>query len=165
VRVAGDEKRGSWVTRTFGRITDALGSPAAFIVALWLVLLWGGGLFFVKGGYQNNTYQLLINTGTTIVTFLMVFIVQETQNRDNRAIQTKLDAQTRVLAELARATPGVDPDSLDRLLGLEEGTSKEIKAEQRRVRGEGGDAPEPHRPARAPLEIAQETLYDRDRDA
>ena len=65
-----------------------VGSPWAFMGALSIVLLWGicGPRF-----HYSNTWQLVINTGTTIVTFLMVFLIQNTQNRDARAIHLKLD--------------------------------------------------------------------------
>src|SRR5919199_3661230 len=64
------------------------GHPAAFAAALGIIVVWGisGPLF----GF-SDTWQLVINTGTTIVTFLMVFLIQNTQNRDTGAIQTKLD--------------------------------------------------------------------------
>jgi low affinity Fe/Cu permease len=66
----------------------AVGSPPAFLFALLIVLVWGvsGPLFAF-----SDTWQLVINTGTTIVTFLMVFLIQNTQNRDSRAIHVKLD--------------------------------------------------------------------------
>ena len=79
-------------TSLFGRLaTEAsrvLGSVSAFGVALGIVILWAatGPLF----GY-SDTWQLVINTGTTIVTFLMVFLIQNTQNRDSAAMQLKLD--------------------------------------------------------------------------
>lgn len=65
-----------------------MGSPYAFMTALTAIILWAlsGRLF----GY-SDTWQLVINTGTTIVTFLMVFLIQNTQNRDARAMQLKLD--------------------------------------------------------------------------
>ena len=70
------------------RASEAVGSPWAFLLAVVVVALWGltGPLF----GY-SDTWQLIINTGTTIVTFLMVFLIQNTQNRDARAIHLKLD--------------------------------------------------------------------------
>src|SRR5688500_7987495 len=70
------------------RITDATGSALGFFIALGIVLAWGalGPVF----GY-SDTWQLVINTGTTIVTFLMVFLVQRTQNKDSLAIQIKLN--------------------------------------------------------------------------
>jgi low affinity Fe/Cu permease len=70
------------------RITKATGSTSAFIVALGVVLLWAftGPVF----GF-SETWQLVINTGTTIVTFLMVFLIQKTQNKDSLALQLKLN--------------------------------------------------------------------------
>ena len=78
------------------RIAAAAGRPWAFVLALTIVVVWGvsGPLF----GW-SDTWQLVINTGTTIVTFLMVFLIQNAQNRDAAAIQAKLD-------ELIRAGHG-----------------------------------------------------------
>lgn len=70
------------------RASVLVGSPLAFAAAVLVVLLWAlSGRYF---GY-SDTWQLVINTGTTILTFLMVFLVQNTQNRDGRAMQLKLD--------------------------------------------------------------------------
>jgi low affinity Fe/Cu permease len=73
---------------------NAVGSPKSFIAALVVLVLWAvsGPLF-----HFSDTWQLIINTGTTIVTFLIVFLIQNTQNRDSMAIHLKLD-------ELLRAT-------------------------------------------------------------
>jgi low affinity Fe/Cu permease len=85
------------IARFFGEfansVSQAAGRPVAFIAAIMAVLVWAasGGLF----GY-SNTWQLVINTGTTIVTFLMVFLIQNSQNRDNAALQVKLDELIRV---------------------------------------------------------------------
>jgi len=81
-------KKAGWFT-AFAQYTSQLsGRPATFILALALIIVWGvtGPIF----GY-SDTWQLLINTGTTIVTFLMVFLIQHTQNRDTLALQVKLD--------------------------------------------------------------------------
>lgn len=74
--------------RFAARVTEHAGSPAAFCVALALVLVWAisGPVF----GF-SETWQLVINTGTTIITFLMVFLIQQSQNKDSHAIHVKLD--------------------------------------------------------------------------
>jgi low affinity Fe/Cu permease len=83
----------------FGRfarwVAGASGRPGTFVLAAAVVLAWGvtGPLF----GF-SDAWQLVINTGTTIVTFLMVFLIQNTQNRDGEAIQAKLDELLRALA-------------------------------------------------------------------
>jgi low affinity Fe/Cu permease len=67
---------------------DACGSPGAFVLGVTVVAVWAiTGPFF----HWSDTWQLVINTGTTIVTFLMVFLIQNTQNRDTAALQVKLD--------------------------------------------------------------------------
>lgn len=83
--------------RRFARgVALAVGSPAAFVAALAVVAAWGlsGPLF-----HYSDTWQLTINTGTTIVTFLMVFVIQNTQNRDSQAVQLKLDELIRAVQE------------------------------------------------------------------
>jgi low affinity Fe/Cu permease len=85
------------------RTSEAVGSPWAFMAAVGVILAWAisGPLF----GF-SDTWQLVINTGTTIVTFLMVFLIQNTQNRDSRAIHLKLD-------ELIRAVKGARTKLVD----------------------------------------------------
>jgi low affinity Fe/Cu permease len=74
--------------RIAAKTAHGVGSPLSFIAALGIVLIWGiSGHFFD----YSDTWQLVINTGTTIVTFLMVFLIQNTQNRDSHAIHLKLD--------------------------------------------------------------------------
>jgi len=77
-----------WFRRFSCVVSDAVGTHWAFIVALAVVLVWGitGPLF-----HFSDSWQLVINTGTTIITFLMVFLIQATQNRDGKALQLKLD--------------------------------------------------------------------------
>jgi low affinity Fe/Cu permease len=101
-------------------ITELSGSTWAFLVAAGVVAVWAisGPLF----GF-SDTWQLVINTGTTIITFLMVFLIQNTQNRDSHAVQLKLD-------ELIRAVSGAH----NALLDLEE--LEEADLERFRVRYE-----------------------------
>ncbi|PYE86751.1 low affinity iron permease family protein [Phyllobacterium leguminum] len=76
-------------------VSGIVGQPGSFLLCTLIVVLWAAsGPFF---GF-SDTWQLLVNTGTTIVTFLMVFIIQNTQNRDGAAIQAKLDELIRVSA-------------------------------------------------------------------
>ena len=123
------------VTRAVGNITGWLGSFPAILISFALVGAWVAGGFVVAHGFSNNTYQLLINTGTTIVTFWMVFIIQNTQNREGRALQAKVDAQAEVLAEVAKSL-GVDAGRhlLTRLVGVEDAPERVIKADQDLVR-------------------------------
>lgn len=110
--------------RVLTAVTEFFGSAWAVAGAFAVVVAWTVGGAFWPGGWADNTYQLFINTGTTVVTFLMVFAIQNTQNRHDRALQTKLDA----IAEALENVP-------DRpLVGLEEKSDGEIKAEQERVR-------------------------------
>jgi low affinity Fe/Cu permease len=78
------------------RVSVAVGAPWAFGVALALVIVWAvSGPFF----HYSDTWQLTINTTTTIVTFLMVFVIQNTQNRDSQVVQLKLDELIRAVTE------------------------------------------------------------------
>jgi low affinity Fe/Cu permease len=74
--------------RVARKVSEAVGSPIAFAAAALVVFLWAGsGPLF----QFSDTWQLVINTGTTIVTFLMVFLIQNTQNHDTKAVHKKLD--------------------------------------------------------------------------
>ncbi len=87
-----NQHKSSGFNRIFNRIASTVtrgsGSPVAIISALALVILWAGGGFIF--GF-TDTWQLLINTTTTIITFLMVFVIQQSQNKDTMAIQMKLN--------------------------------------------------------------------------
>ena len=121
------------LTRTIGDITGWLGSFPAILLSAMVVAVWFVGGAFV--GLGNNTYQLVINTGTTIITFLMVFIIQNTQNRDGSAVQAKLDAQSEVLRAIAeRLDIADDEDMLTKLVGVEDAPANVISDDQDRVR-------------------------------
>lgn len=81
-------QRPSWFARFAHYVSHITGRPIAFIVAVAAILVWGttGPVFA-----YSDTWQLVINTATTIITFLMVFVIQNTQNRDTIAMQIKLD--------------------------------------------------------------------------
>src|SRR5437660_4995773 len=86
-------KSKSWFTRLAKLTARISGKPVTFMLALAVIILWAiTGPFF---GF-SDTWQLVINTGTTVVTFLMVFLIQSTQNRDSEAIQVKLDELIRL---------------------------------------------------------------------
>lgn len=127
------DDRSTALTRWVGHATGVLGSFPMIVLSFALVAVWFVGAFLVKGGFGNTNYQLIINTGTTIVTFWMVFIIQNTQNRDGRAMQAKLDAQSGVLRALAEKS-GIDAGMLSRLVGVEDAPEKVIKADQDEVR-------------------------------
>lgn len=92
-------------TRWSSAISAAMGRPVAFAIALGTIIVWGvsGPVF----GW-SDTWQLIINTGTTIVTFLMVFLIQNSQNRDGAAIQAKLDELIRATHDARNAYMGIE---------------------------------------------------------
>jgi low affinity Fe/Cu permease len=101
-----------YFTRFASYVSKQCGRPVTFAAAMVIVIAWA-----VSGPYfaYSDTWQLVINTGTTIVTFLMVFLIQNTQNRDGAAIQTKLD-------ELIRASA-----AQNRYIGIEHLTDDELE--------------------------------------
>jgi low affinity Fe/Cu permease len=103
------------LVRAVSAMTGWLGSTWAIALAILVVLSWASGLFFVRGGLQNTNYGLYINTFTTVVTFIMVFIIQSAQNREGRAQQVKLDAILEAVGGRAA------------LVGIEEQAERDIK--------------------------------------
>lgn len=101
-----------WFTKAADVVAHVAGRPSTFLVCLLVVLAWAvcGPLF-----HFSEVWQLLINTGTTIVTFLMVFLIQNTQNRDTAAVHAKLD-------ELIRTS-----DALNEFRGIEKESEEEIR--------------------------------------
>ena len=95
------------------KTSSAAGQPLTFVIAVTVILVWAvtGPVFAF-----SDTWQLIINTGTTIVTFLMVFLIQNSQNRDGAAMQAKLD-------ELLRALTG----ARDKFIGIEQLTDQQIE--------------------------------------
>jgi low affinity Fe/Cu permease len=123
------KKDASGFFHVFARATSrAAGKPAAFVIATLLILAWAlsGPIF----GF-SNTWQLVVNTATTICTFLMVFLIQHTQNRDAETTQLKL-------AELIRATKGAKNSLVD-LEGL---SDEELEALEERYRALAAEARE-----------------------
>ena len=112
----GIRKVGIGLERLSQSVSQKTGTSRAFLIALGIVVLWAllGPLFSF-----SDSWQLVINTGTTIVTFLMVFLIQNTQNRDSEAIQLKLD-------ELVRAMKG----ARNALIEIEELDDEELEKVQ-----------------------------------
>jgi low affinity Fe/Cu permease len=110
-----------------------VGRPIAFIVAFSVVAAWAlsGPLF----GY-SDTWQLVINTATTVVTFLMVFLIQSTQNRDAEAMQVKLDEIIRAIGTAKNEVldlEELDEDELDRIRASYEELARKARGERKRA--------------------------------
>ena len=120
--MASRPNRASWFTRFATAAARATGRPGTFALAVLVIAVWAvtGPIF----GF-SDTWQLIINTGTTIVTFLMVFLIQNTQNRDSEAMHVKMD-------ELIRALKGAHNALLD-LEELDDNTLDTIRARYRKL--------------------------------
>ena len=112
--------------------SEATGSPWAFIIAVGIIAIWAvsGPLFAF-----SSTWQLVINTGTTMVTFLMVFLIQNTQNRDAKAVHLKLD-------ELLRGVEGARTHLVD-LEDLTDDELDDLQEQFQRIRERDGQGPAP----------------------
>ena len=123
----GNDTKLSLFARTANAVSRVTGMPATFAVCCLLIVVWAatGPLF-----HYSDTWQLIINTGTTIITFLMVFLIQNTQNREGAALQAKLD-------ELIRATTSARNElvALERL--PEEEVQEVRESVARQAAGEG----------------------------
>jgi low affinity Fe/Cu permease len=129
------------MVRYFHRFAEkasrALGTPYAFVAALLTVVVWAA---VGPACHFDDTWQLTINTGTTIITFLMVFLIQNTQNREARANQLKLDELLRAVESARTSMVNVDELTDEQLTALE--------AEFRRLGKAVNTAPsKPQRPA------------------
>ena len=124
-----------WFPRIAGRVADWAGSSWAFCLAALVVVVWAvtGPVF----GF-SDTWQLVINTGTTIVTFLMVFLIQNTQSRDTKALHLKLD-------ELLRAQIGAREREF---MALEDQDEEQLKSERKKLFAECGVCASPEEHAR-----------------
>jgi low affinity Fe/Cu permease len=129
----------AWFGKVATRVSDTMGSAWAFCAAVLIILVWivTGPIF----GF-SDTWQLAINTGTTIVTFLMVFLIQNTQNRDAKATELKLDELIRAIGDARNQFIGAEGESEDRL-------ARELK-EMEREKDKPNPPPQNGEPARRP---------------
>ena len=131
----GKRKRLSWFTRAAKWASHAAGRPITFMIAVAIILMWAitGPIFKF-----SDTWQLVINTGTTIITFLMVFLIQNTQNRDTEALQIKLDELIRAVESAHNALldlEELDDDELDLIRKDYLDLAKTARAELKTRRG------------------------------
>jgi len=112
-------------TRIATFIATAAGRPLTFLLALATIVVWAvtGPLF-----HFSDTWQLVINTGTTIVTFLMVFLIQNSQNRDGAAIQAKLDELLRAMEQARSGFVGIEHLTDEEIEQIRTALEKEVTA-------------------------------------
>jgi low affinity Fe/Cu permease len=131
-----------WFVSFAWRTSEATGTPTGFLVAFATVLVWAvtGPLF-----HFSDSWQLVINTGTTVVTFLMVFLIQATQNRETRALHLKIDELIRVQRKARNIFADLEHATDDELRALE-GEFRRIRAraEARATTLRERDSSEPH---------------------
>jgi len=128
------------------RVSDVVGSVWAFLLAVAVVIVWActGPIF-----RYSDTWQLVINTGTTIVTFLMVFLIQSTQNRDAKAVHLKLDELIRAvhgarnqLVDLEHLSEDELEELADEFASLNKRACEEVKRREERSRGPSEEKPQ-----------------------
>jgi len=121
----------TWFGAFASKTSQLTGKPAAFLLATGTVVVWAitGPIF-----HYSDTWQLVINTGTTIITFLMVFLIQNTQNRDTIALQLKLD-------ELILATRGAS----NNVVSIEDSSDEELEVAHEHIRERAEAAKAEHR--------------------
>jgi low affinity Fe/Cu permease len=126
------DKDASPFDRVIDRVTDLLGNPTAVAAAVALVVAW---LAFGPVIGFSDTYQLIINTTTSVITFVMVFAIQHTTNRETRAINLKLDELIEVIQGTDRRLVGIEEKSDETIKGLQE--DEKARAGSRSEHGEG----------------------------
>jgi low affinity Fe/Cu permease len=134
-------------TKIAGSVAAFAGQPIAFVFATALIVIWGlsGPLF-----HYSDTWQLVVNTATTIVTFLMVFLIQNSQNRDGAAMQAKLD-------ELIRAVSG----ARGQFIAIEHLTDHQIQEIRTALEKDCKDNPDGDDGKRSTVKTSVERLLDR----
>jgi low affinity Fe/Cu permease len=134
-------------TRIAGGVAAFAGQPIAFVVATALIIIWGlsGPIF-----HYSDTWQLVVNTATTIITFLMVFLIQNSQNRDGAAMQAKLD-------ELIRAIEG----ARGQFIAIEHLTDQQIQEIRAALEKDCKEHPDANDGKRSTVKTSVERLLDR----
>lgn len=134
-------------TKVAGRIASWAGQPVTFVVAFVAILIWAasGPIF-----HYSDTWQLIVNTSTTIITFLMVFLIQNSQNRDGAAMQAKLD-------ELIRAVEG----ARGHFIAIEHLTDAQIQAIRTALEKDCRETPEHFEGKHDTVRASVDRLLDR----
>jgi len=128
-------KSQSWFSRFAKWTARAAGKPGTFFLAVAVIIIWAitGPIF----GF-SDTWQLIINTGTTIITFLMVFLIQSTQNRDSEAMQVKLDELIHVMKGAQNALldlEELEEEELDRIRAGYQKIAEQARGDFRKIAG------------------------------
>ena len=125
------QKMDHFFTRISTAVATAVGQPWAFVLAIFAIVLWGlsGPVF----GF-SDTWQLIVNTSTTIITFLMVFVIQNSQNRDAAAIQAKLDELIRAMDKARNQFVGIEHLTEHELEDIRSALEKEVGMERTQER-------------------------------